>query len=266
MTLRDSVHKAGRVVTRALLNPRWRDRAPVSWTYLQLYLFGKRLTERRELSRLRSLIVPGMVIADVGANAGFYTLEMAARVGPTGRVLAFEPDPFNFHLLQRRARRAPTANIEAFQVALGDETGRAVLYCSAYNRADNRLSPTHAERHVETCDVQVRRLDEFLAARGGPTIDALKIDVQGSEPQVLRGVRETLNAGVRWMWIEFSPEHLRGSGSDPERFLESLGGLGMDVFEVNDQGDLAPVTDYREHTRKMGSSYGDLVLMRRETP
>jgi FkbM family methyltransferase len=264
MALRDWVHASGRILTRVLLHPRWRHRAPIAWTYLQLYLVGKRLTEQRELSTLRSLILPGMVIADIGANAGFYTLEMAACVGPTGRILAFEPDPFNVHLLLGRVKRAAATNAEVYQVALGDKAGHATLFCSAYNRADNRLSQSHTEPHVEACEVQVRRLDEFLSQQGRSTIDALKIDVQGNEVQVLRGAQQTVNAGVRWMWIEFSPDHLRGAGSDPERFLENLAGLGMDVFEVNHHGSLEPVTNYREHTRKIGSSYGDLVLMSRE--
>ena len=264
MGLRDLVHAAGRILTRGLLHPRWRDRGPTAWTYVQLYLLGKRLTERRELSTLRDLIQPGMVIADVGANVGFYTLEMAACVGAGGRILAFEPDPFNFRLLQKRATNAPLGNADVYQVALGDASGRALLYCSAYNRADNRLSRSHTEPHVEACEVSVQTLDEFLRTRGTPAIDALKIDVQGNEAQVLRGARQTLNAGVRWMWVEFSPDHLRGSGSDPEQFLESLAGLGMEMFEVNDKGDLEPVTNYREHTRKIGSSYGDVVVMSKE--
>ena len=49
MILRHSVHAAGRVLTRGLLHPQWREFAPMSWTYLRLYLFGKRMTERREL-------------------------------------------------------------------------------------------------------------------------------------------------------------------------------------------------------------------------
>jgi FkbM family methyltransferase len=265
MALRDWVHGAGRALTRALLHPRWRHRAPMAWTYLQLYLFGKRLTERRELSTLRSLVLPGMTIADIGANVGFYTLEMAAGVGRTGRVLAFEPDPFNFPLLHARAKTAASANVDAYQVALGDKNGRALLHSSAYNRADNRLSPSHTEPNVEVCEVEVRTLDEFLSARGTPALDALKIDVQGSEAHVLRGARKTLAVGVQWIWVEFSPDHLRGSGSDPERFLESLGELGMDLFEVNDRGGFELVTNYREHTRSMGSSYGDLVLMSKDT-
>ena len=230
--------------------------------YCRLYLIGKRLTDRRELSTLRSLIRPGMVIADIGANAGFYALEMATSVGPRGRILAFEPDPFTFCLLQERVNQSPVKNIETYQVALSDTSGRAALYCSAYNRADNRLSPSHIESHVEVCEVDVRRLDEFLSGRD-IHIDGLKIDVQGNEEHVLRGAEATLRRGVRWIWIEFSPVHLRGSGSDPERFLERLGGLGMDLFEVRERGNLEPLTNFVAHTKKIGSSYGDLVLLRR---
>jgi hypothetical protein len=91
----------------------------------------------------------------------------------------------------------------------------------------------------------------------------LKIDVQGNEERVLRGAEMTLRRGVRWIWMEFSPMHLRGSGSDPDRFLESLSRLGMDIFEVKDRGNLEPLTNVLAHTKKIGSSYGDLVLMRR---
>ena len=231
-------------------------------TYCGLYLIGKRLTDRRELSTLRSLIRPGMVVADIGANVGFYALEMARSVGPGGRVLAFEPDPLTFRLLQDRVHHGSVKNIEAYQVALSDTSGRAALYCSAYNRADNRLSPSHTESHVEVCDVDVRRLDEFLSGLD-IHIDGLKIDVQGNEEQVLRGAEATLRRGVHWIWIEFSPLHLRGSGSDPERFLESLDGLGMDLFEVRHRGHLEPLTNFVAHTNKIGSSYGDLVLLRR---
>jgi hypothetical protein len=62
--------------------------------------------------------------------------------------------------------------------------------------------------------------------------------------------------------MEFSPDHLRAAGSSPEQFLEILGGLGMDLFEVTDEGDLRTVNDYSEYTRRMGSGYGDLLLLR----
>ena len=86
----------------------------------------------------------------------------------------------------------------------------------------------------------MRTLDEYLAERGLAAVDAMKIDVQGLEAQVLRGAARTIARGVRWIWVEFSPDHLRGAGTDPEGFLESLGALGMKVFEVTELGTLEP--------------------------
>ena len=261
MTVRHAVHAAGRVLTRALLHPRWRQLPPVANSYLALYLTGKRLTEQRELALLRTLVEPGMTIADIGANVGFYAMQMAQWAGENGRVLAFEPDPFTFELLRRRTSAAVPANLEVRQFALGEARGTATLYCSAYNRADNRVGQRHDELNVEAIEIEVRTLDDYLAERGSPAVDALKIDVQGLEAHVLRGAQQTLPR-VRWIWLEFSPDHLRGAGTDPEGFLESLGALGMKVFEVTDSGTLEPLTDCRAHTKKIGSSYGDLVLMR----
>src|SRR5262245_33403425 len=111
-TTRDAAQAAGRLVTRALLRPQWRNHALVKTTYLRLYLLGKRLTGRHGLGAIRSLLSPGMVVADIGANVGFYTFEMAAAVGPAGRVIAFEPDPFSADLLEARKARAGAENVE----------------------------------------------------------------------------------------------------------------------------------------------------------
>ena len=261
MILRDSVQAVGRVLTRALLHPRWRHLAPVTNGYLNLYLAGKRLTEKREVALLQTLVEPGMTIADIGANVGFHAVQMGQWVGAGGRVLAFEPDPFTFELLRRRTSAAAPANIEVHQFALGDARGTATLYCSAYNRADNRVGQRHDEPNVEAIEIEVRTLDEYLAERGLSAVDAMKIDVQGLEAQVLRGAEHTIPR-VRWIWLEFSPDHLRGAGTHPEAFLESLGALGMKVFEVTELGTLEPLTNYPAHTKKIGSSYADLVLMR----
>jgi FkbM family methyltransferase len=259
MTLRDCVHAAGRLLTRGLLHPRWRGGWP-GWVYLRLYLLGKRLTEKHELALLRRLVRPGMVVADIGANVGFYALEIAAAVGPSGRVLAFEPDPFNFHWL--RSRCLGVGNVRSFPLALGDRAEDATLYISAYNRADNRVGQHQGEDHVEAHTVAVQTLDDVAADNQLPAIDALKIDVQGFEQRVLRGARATL-ARVSWIWIEFSPDHLRGAGADPEEFLRELGALPMAMYEVTDHGTLEPLADYAGHTAKIGAGYGDLLLVAR---
>ena len=257
---RELVHAAGRILTRLLLHPRWRHSKSMAWIYLHLYLVGKHITERSEMVAIRRLLTPGMVVADIGANVGFYTLHMASCVGPAGRVLAFEPDPLCFALLQSRIKRSGATNIQAHHLAIGEQARDAVLYCSGYNRADNRMHRSHDEPNVEQYNIQVRGLDSFLSPAGVPAFDAIKIDVQGAEELVLRGAKNAIDAGLSWMWIEFSPEHLRGAGTDPRVFLTLLGSLNMELLEVDRRGALRALVDAEDYLRRIGSGYGDLVL------
>src|SRR5262245_26188994 len=96
-----------------------------------------------------------MVIADIGADVSFYTIKMTSNVGPSGRILAFEPDAFSFGLLQSRIKRAGVNNVE-----LGDKT--AVRFSiAAYTTVHNRLSKSHREPNVEASEVLAFALDEF---------------------------------------------------------------------------------------------------------
>ena len=83
----------------------------------------------------------------------------------------------------------------------------------------------------------------------------------GHEEQVLRGAQATLKRGLQWIWIEFSPDHLRGTGTDPERFLKHLGDLGMDIFEIGGNGRLQALSGLKGYIQRIGSRYTDLVLL-----
>ena len=87
--------------------------------------------------------------------------------------------------------------------------------------------------------------------------------MQGHEEQVLRGAQATLKRGLQWIWIEFSPDHLRGTGTDPERFLKHLGDLGMNIFEINGDGCIQALSSFEGYTKRIGSRYTDLVLLAR---
>ena len=200
----------------------------------RLYLLGKRLTERRELATLQSLIEPGMVIADIGANVGFYALQMAT-VGRLRRARS-RVRTRSVHL--RAARRRTSAPLGEHRGAAirprgGTRNGHALLQRLQPRRQSRRAASRRAERRGDR-DSRYGRSTSYLTERGLAAVDAMKIDVQGLEAQVLRGAEQTIR-GVHWIWVEFSPDHLRGAGTDPEGFLESLGALGMQVFEVTEQ-------------------------------
>jgi FkbM family methyltransferase len=256
------VRRLGRIATRVLLSPALRDRPPARALYAQLYLLGKRLTERRERRFFRQQVTPGMVIFDVGANAGFYTTLFADLVGPTGRVHAFEPDPLSFGILKRRTIRR--ANVTANQAAVGDHAGRITLFCNRSNRADNRVHASLGEETAEAVEVPLTTLDDYCEAHRIDHIDAVKIDVQGAEVAALRGFSQTLaRTSPRWLLIELSPEHLRAAGSGTEEFWAILDDLGFEPWAFGESGRAFRIDDDAAFARRYEAGYTDVWARRR---
>src|SRR5688572_13621160 len=80
----------------------------------------RKIWAEAETRLFRELIRPGMVVVDVGANIGYFSLLASTLVGPTGRVYAFEPDPVNCALLRKNVRLNRVTNIEVIESALSD--------------------------------------------------------------------------------------------------------------------------------------------------
>jgi FkbM family methyltransferase len=255
------VHRLGRALTRTLLAPGLRDLPGIRGLYTGLYLLGKTLAEPRERRFLQDQVEPGMVVLDVGANVGFYTLLLADRVGPEGRVHAFEPDPLSFGILKRRA--AGRANVQVNKTAVGDRAGTITLYTNRSNRADNRVHPSLGSETAEAVEVPLTTLDDYCEARGIERLDAVKMDIQGAEVSALTGFRKTLaRLKPRWLLIEFSPEHLRGAGSSPEAFWAILGELGFEPWGFEENGEVFRIVDTAAFTRRWEEEYTDVWARR----
>jgi FkbM family methyltransferase len=259
------VHRLGRLLTRVLLAPGLREIPGVRGLYTRFYVLGKTLAEPRERRFLQFQVEPGMVVFDVGANVGFYTLLLAGRVGPTGRVHAFEPDPLSFEILKGRA--AGRSNVEINQTAVGDHTGAVTLYTNRSNRADNRVHASLGAETAEAVEVPLTTLDDYCAARGIERVDAVKMDVQGAEVAALAGFRKMLaRAKPRWMLIEFSPEHLRGAGSSPEAFWRILEDLGFEPWGFDEKGEPVRIEDTEAFSRRWEDGYTDVWARRASQP
>ncbi len=123
-----------------------------------------------------SLIRPGMVAFDVGANVGYYTLLLARGVGPKGRVIAFEPNPTNVAFLKEHLRLNKINNVEIVTAAVSDREGSAFF---SGDGATGRLSQTGTR-------IQTVQLDNF------PRPDFIKMDIEGGETAALRGSAQIL--------------------------------------------------------------------------
>ena len=142
---------------------------------------------------LARLIDAGDTVVDAGANVGYMTVLAATAAGRGGRVLAFEPHPELFAVLQQNAAYAARSgcHVEARQVALGDHHGQALLHIPQ-SFADNDGMATLVDggpAAVQAVPVVVERLDDLVP--DGASV--LKLDVEGFEASVLRGAQQLLS-------------------------------------------------------------------------
>jgi len=142
------------------------------------------------ISRLR----PGMTFLDVGANAGFYTLKAATIVGPTGRVVAFEPNPVVREQLERNIKLNHFSNVLVMPIALSDRSGRANFYFPpAGYEAHGSLRENPSFKTAYRGEVEVDTLANVLDKLGNPPVHVLKIDAEEAELSVLRGAEKLLS-------------------------------------------------------------------------
>lgn len=198
------------------------------------HLLDEGVYEPHVAALYRTQLRPGMTVLDVGANIGFHALHAATRVAPHGRVVAVEPDPGNAALLRASLRlNEPRLPVEVVEAALSDADGELIL-SDLGNAANSGARFTHRDREVldrlvHGRDPQFRnvRALRWDAHHLDTRLDFVKIDVEGHEPQALRGMEQALLRYRPTVLSEFAPANLRSFGAvEPEAFLAWWGQRG----------------------------------------
>jgi FkbM family methyltransferase len=142
---------------------------------------------------VREVLRPGEVFYDVGANVGFFTVIAAAVAGPAGKVFAFEPVPLNFAYLEYNCRLNDFRNVECVEAAIGSSSREETLLLAEYSGGAALESAGPPPDLAGAMRVPTFALDDWVAAGLGPLPNVVKIDVEGAELEVLRGMAEVLN-------------------------------------------------------------------------
>ncbi|MFP6900534.1 MAG: FkbM family methyltransferase, partial [Opitutales bacterium] len=200
-------------------------------------------------------IKEGMRVLDVGANIGYYTTLFSRLVGSTGSVVAFEPDPTNFSLLEKNCKANGCKNVKLENLALSDQGGVAKLHLSEVNRGDHRMSSS--DTNLETIEIKTVRLDDFLNQERA--FDLLKMDIQGHEFHALKGMGDLLNQEGLIMVMEFWPKALREAGSDPVELLDYLRSKKFEMRDSENQSEVIRSTDLGQWAGSI-SHYINLIL------
>lgn len=150
---------------------------------------------------------PGGVAIDVGANVGTHTLTLADLVGTAGRVLAFEPNPAIRKRLLANIRINGMSHVAVHAQALAEEDGNMQLRVPKAGSVESSnpglASLVALETPHDLVEVEVRRGDDLLSGADVSRIDLIKIDVQGYEMHVLRGLESTIARFMPAVLFEF---------------------------------------------------------------
>jgi FkbM family methyltransferase len=180
--------------------------------------------EKEEGALLRSLARPGIRFLDIGANVGYFTLLMAQEQ-PSAQIVAVEPHPMTVQLLRMNLwEAAVVAEVHSAALTAGDLS--IVLETPASNLGDTRsVVPTLGQRaSMIAGGVTGDRLF------GDRVFDLIKLDVQGFEPDVLKGLQGVIGRSPGLVVVsEFWPGVLRSTGLNPVRVLESYQRMGFDI-------------------------------------
>jgi FkbM family methyltransferase len=186
--------------------------------------------ERENLEYVLATARAGEVFVDVGANVGLYSVPVARRVGPAGRVLALEPCPPTAAKLRENIRRNGQENVEVIATAASDKAGKATFHVfpegmDVYNSLGAARRPEGAS--TETIEVDTLPLDDLCAQRGVERVGILKVDVEGAEELVVRGARRLLadSPDLRVLLELYAPS-AEQCGCRVETILATLSELG----------------------------------------
>lgn len=175
------------------------------------------------------------VTIDIGAHVGFYAL-LAGLANPSARIFAFEPMPGALQRLRRHVGLNRLRNVECLPYAVGEVDGEVDLYFPRGNPVpcSAGLSAAFYAPWAEAMDlmrVSCVTLDAFVRERKLDTVDLVKIDVEGTEPAVLRGARATLE--------RYHPDivcEVLGSTRTCDALAEELAPLGYSFYLLTPLG------------------------------
>lgn len=175
---------------------------------------------------------PGGVVYDVGANIGYFSLLAARRVGPKGQVYAFEPVARNAAAIERSARANSFDTVTVFERAVGAAHGVTELNLARHIGGAMLASVGAPPDWRGSVDVEVVALDGFIDAMGLRPPSLIKIDVEGAEMDVLRGLTRTLEANAPVMIIELDDLDAAALESKARDLLAALSGLAYDAARL----------------------------------
>jgi FkbM family methyltransferase len=199
-----------------------------------IYYFG--LWEPNLTSFLSERLRPGDVFIDVGANIGYFTLLASTLVGDAGRVVAVEASPSIFAALQSNVSRNDARNVRCVNMAASDREATLRLYRGpSDNTAGTTLIPENIDGATFECEVPAKPLAGIVTAEEWKQARVVKVDVEGAEGAVARGMEPLLRDARDDLEVvmEITPRTLQLQGTSAENIIGAFRANGFHAYELS---------------------------------
>jgi FkbM family methyltransferase len=169
-------------------------------------------------------------VLDIGANIGLHTLYFSELVGTEGKVISFEPVPYNFRRLQENVKLNNAANIETENIALSDKN--EIININIDEKSSNPGSFNLFELNGSV-KIDCRIGDEIV---GDEKVDFIKIDVEGYEGYVIAGLLKTIEKNKPFIIFEYDLNYQEKTGLPKDYIFNLLRPLGYSFYLIKRSG------------------------------
>lgn len=168
---------------------------------MALQVYGE--YQQQEIHLFQQIVQPGMVVVDAGAGIGQYTVPLARLVGPTGAVVAVEPQRRASQLLSANVSLSSLPNVHTFQLGLGKRKNKITTVELDYGQRSNLGNYTIKKSSTGSATVQVVPLDSLV---GSSPVHLIRLDVEDDHLEVLEGSLKTILANQPVLYIRVDSE------------------------------------------------------------
>ncbi len=199
---------------------------------LGMFLRTKGVFEPLQTKAFLKTVKKGMIVFDIGANVGYYTIVASKLVGKTGKVYAFEPDPRSRILLEKNIKENNCRNVFVVKEALAAKNGRATLLQDSANPGESSLTSSTTKAQ-NTMVIATITLDQFVQKNNIEYIDLIKMDIEGGEVAALQGATKTLGAFRNTtLFIECNTQALQKAKTSTHELVKTLQSFGFHTKNI----------------------------------
>lgn len=266
--LRNISFSVARVFLRALEFVRGFQTFPTDSLHMRFKVL-LHANEHETVAFLSRTIEPGIHVLDIGAHVGSITVHCAKLVGECGTVHSFEPNPKVYKYLERNTRGYN--NIQLHQVALSDAEGELPFYFNLNETDTGSLNRRYLEHRLNLAEqtmanirdvltqimVHTVTLDNYFSKLQLPQLGIIKIDVEGAEIRVLRGMQKTVAHIDRLVLVvELNPHAQRSAGEESSSLYRTIRSMGFQIADLGANGYLSPI-DNENMAQRLADELGD---------